>query len=204
MGKLILIRHGESTFNDQGIWTGHLDPSLSDKGKQSAQAVAVALKDYKIDHAFISDLERSLKTWDIIHNSLAHGTYHIPPTIDAKLRERDYGDFAGKNKWEVKQQIGEEEFKRIRRSWDYPIPNGESLKDVYNRVVPFYQQEMKPLLDRGETIVAVTHGNTNRALIKYLDGISDADIADLEMPHNLIVMYEFKDGKIVSKEEKRL
>ena len=200
--KLILARHGESEYNAKGIWTGHLDPDLSEKGKGHAKAIGDALKSHghEVHHAYTSDLTRSRKTWDIAHHHLTNGTKHIPTKDHAALRERNYGTLNGKNKWEVKEALGDEEFQKIRRSWDHPIPEGESLKQVYDRTIPYYLAEIKPLLDAGENVIAVTHGNTNRALIKYLEDIPDDAVANLEMPHEIVLVYYFEDGELVEKE----
>lgn len=198
--KLILARHGESEFNAKGIWTGHLDPELSPKGEGHAKAIGKVLKQHDVHHAYTSDLKRSQKTWDIAHHEATDGKKHIPTKSHTNLRERDYGSFNGKNKWQVKEEVGDEEFARIRRSWDYAVPEGESLKAVYDRAIPFYLDEIKPLLDQGENVIAVTHGNTNRALMKHLEDISDDKVAELEMPHEVVVIYHFEDGKLVEKE----
>lgn len=198
--KLILARHGESLYNADGIWTGHLDPELSEKGKRHARAIGNVLKDHDIHRAYTSDLSRSQTTWEIAHDEATGGKKHVPTKSHVNLRERNYGTLNGKNKWQVKEEVGDEEFTRIRRSWDYAVPEGESLKAVYERVVPFYLEEIKPLLDNGENVIAVTHGNTNRALIKYIENISDNDIVSLEMPHEMIIIYHFEDGKMVKKE----
>lgn len=198
--KLILARHGESVYNAQGIWTGHLDPELSPKGEGHAKAIGKVLKDHDVKHAYTSDLKRSQQTWDLAHNEATAGSKHIPTKSHTNLRERNYGTFNGKNKWQVKEEVGDEEFTRIRRSWDYAVPEGESLKAVYDRTIPFYLDEIKPLLDEGENVVAVTHGNTNRALMKHLEDISDDKVSELEMPHEVVVIYHFEDGKLVDKE----
>lgn len=197
---LILARHGESLYNADGIWTGHLDPDLSEKGKQHARAIGKVLKDHDIHHAYTSDLSRSTSTWELVHHEATNGSKHIPTKSHAHLRERNYGTLNGKNKWQVKQEVGDEEFTRIRRSWDYAVPEGESLKAVYERVIPYYLEEIKPLLDAGKNVIAVTHGNTNRALIKYIEHISDSDIVSLEMPHEVVLIYHFEGGEIVKKE----
>lgn len=198
--KLILARHGESVYNAQGIWTGHLDPDLSQKGEGHAKAIGKVLKKHDVHHAYTSDLKRSQKTWDIAHGEATGGNKQIPTKSHTDLRERNYGTFNGKNKWQVKDEVGDEEFTRIRRSWDYAVPEGESLKAVYERAVPFFLDEIKPLLDGGENVVAITHGNTNRALIKHLEDISDDSVAEIEMPHEVVVVYHFEDGQLVEKE----
>ena len=119
----------------------------------------------------------------------------------AALNERDYGDFTGKNKFEMQEILGDEEYKKLRRSWDYEVPNGETLKTVYERVIPFYLESILPKLREGKNVLAVAHGNSLRALIKYIEDISDEGIADVEMPFGAILIYEVdNDGHIKSKE----
>src|SRR3989344_1645460 len=164
MSKLILIRHGESEWNAKGLWTGLTDISLSEKGRKEAALAGKSLKDIKIDLAFISVLKRAKETLDEIKKTL---NINSLPTIENKaLNEKDYGDFTGKNKWEIKKEFGDEMFRQIRRGWAYQIPNGESLRDVYNRTVPYYQKEILPKLMEGKNVLIVAHGNSLRALIK--------------------------------------
>ena len=139
MAKLILVRHGESLWNAKGIWTGLTDISLSKKGREEARSAGMALKDIKIDIAYTSPLARANQTLDEIAHSLPSP---IILTIKNKaLNERNYGELTGKNKWEIEKEFGEEKFLDIRRGWNVPIPKGETLKDVYNRVVPYYQKK---------------------------------------------------------------
>src|SRR5215203_5323364 len=144
MAYLVLIRHGESEYNAKSLWTGWADPPLSEKGRDQAHVAAEKLKDIHFDFAYTSVLKRAKETWEEIKKII--GQENIPTTTDKALNERDYGDMTGKNKWEVKEQIGEEEFMKIRRAWDYPPPNGESLKMVHERVIPYYQSEILPKL----------------------------------------------------------
>jgi 2,3-bisphosphoglycerate-dependent phosphoglycerate mutase len=106
------------------------------------------------------------------------------------LNERDYGEYTGKNKWEVKTLVGEEAFNQIRRGWDVPVPGGETLKMVYERVVPFYAEIILPQLREGKNILIVASGNSIRSLIKYLDSISDEGISQLEIPFGQILVYD--------------
>ena len=115
----------------------------------------------------------------------------LPATRAAELNERDYGDMTGKNKWEVKEEIGEEAFNGIRRGWDYPVPGGETLKMVYERVLPYFRQEILPKLQAGENILLVAHGNSIRALMKELDQVSAEDMANVEMPFGQVLVYDF-------------
>lgn len=200
MSKLILVRHGESEYNAKGLWTGWLNPDLSPRGRKHARKMGEKLKKYEIKRAFISDLKRAQDTWDIIHGHLTDGKKDLPTTAHKDLNERHYGVLAGQNKWQVKESVGEEEFLKIRRAYDYRPEKGESLQDVYKRAVPYFVSQMKPYIDNGEVVISVTHGNTNRALIKYIDDIEDELISQVEMPHELIVIYHFKDGRLSRKE----
>lgn len=204
MAYLILIRHGESVWNQKGLWTGLTDVSLSEKGKEESKRAGELLKSdsigFKIDEAYSSPLKRSTETFDEIVQVL---DYQIPLTINKALNERDYGLLTGKNKWELKKEYGEEKFHKIRRAWNYPIPAGETLKDVYTRVVPYYETEILPKLKNGKNILIVSHGNSLRALIKYLENISDENISSLEMATGEVYIYQIdKEGKIISKEMK--
>ena len=199
MAKLILIRHGESEWNAKGLWTGFKDIPLTEKGRGEARKAAESIENIKPDIAYVSDLTRAKETLDEIKNVL--GLSPVQTVSDIALNERDYGDYTGKNKWEVKKEVGDEMFLKIRRSWDFPIPNGESLKDVYNRVIPFYEKSiLKDLMD-GKNVIVSAHGNSLRALIKYLENITDLDISNLELKTGEVYIYEIdKDGKIVGKE----
>lgn len=193
MGKLIISRHGESQWNLLGKWTGWLDVGLTEKGVNDTVRLGEVLKDMKIDRAYTSDLKRTKQTLSALLRGQGTDESALPIINTPELKERDYGDLTGKNKWEVKEKIGEEAFNGIRRGWDHPVPGGETLKDVYNRVVPYFKTEILPKLRRGEIILLVAHGNSIRALIKYLDQISDDGVADVEMPFGQVLIYEFNE-----------
>ena len=198
MAYLILVRHGESVWNKQGLWTGLTDISLSEKGKEESQKAGVLLKDIKIDEAYSSPLKRSTETLAEIIRALK---YEVPITFDKSLNERNYGLLTSKNKWDLQKEYGEEKFQKIRRAWDYPIPGGETLKDVYNRILPYYNREILPKLKNGKNILIVAHGNSLRALIKHLEEISDENISLLEIPTGGVYIYQIdNEGKIISKE----
>ena len=200
MAKLILIRHGRSQWNDLGQWTGWTDIQLNEKGHEEAREGAEALRGIQIDKAYTSDLKRAQQTFEEIKNVLK---LDIPLVINAAIKERNYGDLAGKNKWKVKEQYGEEQFMKWRRSWDYPIPNGESLKDVYTRVVPYYEKTILPELKSGMNILIAAHGNSLRALVKYLEDISNEEIPKLEIGTGEVYVYEIDPtGKVINKEIK--
>jgi 2,3-bisphosphoglycerate-dependent phosphoglycerate mutase len=197
MAKLILVRHGKSTWNATGQWTGWTDAELNEDGVAEAKRAGEALRDVKIDKAYVSDLKRAIQTLDYMKETLGD----IPTEIDPALRERSYGIYTGKNKWQVKEEVGEEEFQRIRRSWDHPIPEGENLKQVYERVVPYFEKRILPDLKAGKNVLVSAHGNSLRALVKRLDNISDETISELEIGTGEVYIYDFDgEGNIVNKE----
>lgn len=199
MAKLILVRHGASIWNEQGLWTGLTDISLSEKGKKEAEDAGLLLRTIPIDAVFVSALVRARETANIILNIISKKD--IPVIADKALNERDYGELTGKNKWKIKEEYGDEQFLKWRRGWDTPPPNGESLKDVYNRVIPYYKEHIEQLLKSGKNVMIVAHGNSLRALIKELDHISDQDILKIELATGEIWMYQIDDdGEIIKKE----
>ena len=189
MTTLILVRHTESEWNEKGLWTGLTDIGLSENGKEKARQVGEKLKGISFDFAFTSVLIRAKQTLDEIKNVLS--LQNLPTVENSALNERDYGIYTGKNKWEIQKEVGVEEFKKIRRGWDFPIPKGETLKDVYNRVIPYYQNEILPKLKEGKNVLIVAHGNSLRALVKYLENLSDTDVEKLEIPTGEIYVYSF-------------
>jgi len=202
MAYLILVRHGESEWNAKGIWTGLTDIGLSEKGREEARLVAKALTHIKIDLAYTSVLKRSTQTLDEIVRSLSSP---IPQTIENKaLNERDYGVLTGKNKWEIEKEVGKETFLKIRRGWNVQIKGGETLKDVYNRVVPYYQSEILPKLKEGKNVLIVAHGNSLRALVKHLENISDKNVQRLEIATGEIYIYGLdQEASIIFKKIKK-
>jgi 2,3-bisphosphoglycerate-dependent phosphoglycerate mutase len=199
MGKLILARHHESEWNKEGRWTGNRDRHLTQYGFKKSEDMGLLIKDMPIDHAFASMKVRSIETLSCILNVCER--YDVETEHSAALNERDYGDYTGKNKWEMEKILGEEEYKKLRRGWDYPIPNGESLKDVYERTLPYFLEKILPMVNEGKNILVVAHGNSLRAILKYIEKISDEDIADVEFPFGAIVIYELdENGRMASKE----
>lgn len=199
MAQLVLVRHGESEWNAKGLWTGWTDVNLSENGRDEARKAGDLLKDIHFDYAYTSNLKRAQQTWQEIQQ--VTGQTNVPTVADKAVNERDYGDMTGKNKWEVKEQVGEEEFQKLRRSWDYPPPNGESLKMVYERVIPYFEQEILPKLKEGKNVIIAAHGNSLRALIKYLENISDEEIPSLEMATGGVYVYTLDNaGKVTDKQ----
>lgn len=198
MAYLVLVRHGLSDYNKKGLWTGWTDVDLAPEGQEQARKTAEELKDIHFDQAYASDLKRTHQTLDEILKVINQS----PPIIHNKaFNERNYGVYTGKNKWQVKEQVGEEEFQRIRRVWDYSIPEGESLKEVYDREIPYFKEEVLPKLKEGKNIIIVSSSNPGRALVKYLDSIPDDKIAELEIGTGEAYVYEINDqGQVLHKE----
>jgi len=198
MANLILVRHGESQWNEKGLWTGLTDTGLTEKGKEEARFAGKKIKGLQIDFAYTSALLRAKQTWEEIKGVLG---IDVPTFAAVALNERDYGIYTGKNKWEIKKEVGDEQFKNIRRGWDVAIEKGESLKDVYARVIPYYQTEILSKLESGKNVIVVAHGNSLRALVKYLEKISDKDVENLEIATGQVYAYKIDEqGKIISKE----
>ncbi len=197
MSFLVLVRHGESEWNAKGIWTGWRDIGLSQKGREEARLAGEKIKDIPLDLAFISKLTRAKQTLDEIEKVLGIA---LPREESQSLNERDYGIFTGKNKFQIQQELGDEKFKKLRRGWDVPIEQGESLKQVYERVLPYYKEEIEPKLKAGKNIIISAHGNSLRALVKYLDNIEDREIPNLEIATGEVYVYNIENGHVVSKE----
>lgn len=202
MSHLILTRHGESQFNAKSLWTGTWDVPLTDKGRHEAAMVAHTIKDFRPTYAFTSNLSRATETLQIILS-----TNHWKPkvTADSALGERDYGELTGMNKWVVEEKYGAAQFNRWRRGWDEPVPGGETLKQVYQRVVPYYDKHIAPLLKKNTAVLLTAHGNSLRALIKYLDELSNDQVKNLEMPFGEAIIYTFNEsGSVTGKEDRKI
>jgi len=198
MALLILVRHGESIWNAKGIWTGRTDIDLTEKGYEEARRAGETIKHIQFDVAYTAPLIRTRHTLDEIKKILSDKTF--PDEIVPALTERDYGELTGKNKWDVEKEYGEKQFLAWRRGWDTPPPGGESLKDVYNRVVPFFENDILPRLIEEQNILIVSSGNELRALIKYLENISDSDIMNTEIKTGEVWEYTIdRQGKVISK-----
>jgi 2,3-bisphosphoglycerate-dependent phosphoglycerate mutase len=198
MVYLVLVRHGLSDYNKKGLWTGWDNPALCDEGFEQSRKTGEQLKDIRFDYAYSSDQIRSVQT---IEEILKAAGQNIPITQNGAIRERNYGIYTRKNKWEVQKEIGDEEFHKLRRGWDYPIPSGESLKQVYEREVPYFQQEIEPKLHEGKNVIIASSGNALRALVKYLENISDEQISGVEIGTGEAYVYKLDSkGNILSKE----
>lgn len=192
-GLLVITRHGESEWNVLGKWTGWTDVGLTDKGSRDAEVIGQTIPSGIVfDEVYTSALKRTEETFQGIARGFSGvDLTSLPKTSDARLNERDYGVYTGKNKWEVQKEVDEAVFTGLRRGWDFPVEGGENLKQVYERVQPYFLSDILPKLQAGKNILLVAHGNSIRALVKYLDSISDQDIADFEMKFGRVLIYRF-------------
>jgi 2,3-bisphosphoglycerate-dependent phosphoglycerate mutase len=202
MAYLVLVRHGQSQWNELGQWTGLSDISLTDKGRAEARAAAKTLENITFQAAHTSKLKRAQQTLAEILMEL--GQTELEARHAAALNERDYGVLTGKNKWQVKAEHGDEQFTKWRRSWNEPVPEGETLKDVHARVVPYYEQHILADLKAGKNVIVAAHGNSLRALVKHLEDVAEADIPGLEIGTGEVYLYEIEPetGRILAKEIK--
>ncbi|MFM2300772.1 MAG: 2,3-diphosphoglycerate-dependent phosphoglycerate mutase [Pseudomonadota bacterium] len=216
MPRLILVRHGQSQWNLENRFTGWWDVDLTAKGEEEARAAGALLKAKGMlpTVAFTSFQTRAIRT---LHFALeAAGRLWIPETKDWRLNERHYGGLTGLDKAETAAKHGDDQVKIWRRSFDtpppvledgsafdlkqdaryagIPIPSTESLKDTIARVLPYYEAAIVPALKAGETVLVAAHGNSLRALVKHLSGISDDEITGLEIPTGQPIVYELDDA----------
>jgi 2,3-bisphosphoglycerate-dependent phosphoglycerate mutase len=180
MPILVLVRHGQSTWNLENRFTGETDIPLSAQGRQEALAAGSKLRDILFFHAFTSVLQRAIDTLSLILET-AH-QQQVPVTRNRALNERNYGQLQGLNKAEVAAQYGDDQLSLWRRSYRTCPPGGESLADTAARVIPYYQTAIAPLLKEQQNILVVAHGNSLRSLVMYLEGISEHDIANFDLP----------------------
>lgn len=180
MPILTLVRHGQSEWNAQNLFTGWCNPDLTPRGEAEARAAGELLQKLETTYevAFTSDLLRAQRTLALILEQLAQ---HPPVHADAALNERDYGELAGLNKDAAREKWGDEQVRIWRRSYATPPPGGESLADTVARVVPYFESEIHPQLAAGKNVLVVAHGNSLRALIKQLENLSDEEITRLEI-----------------------
>ena len=197
--NLILVRHGQSEWNAKNLFTGWKDPGLTEQGVSEAKNAGKLILEQKIefDVMFTSMLSRAQKTGDIILGILNHK--EIPIIKNEALNERHYGSLAGLNKDDARKKWGDEQVHIWRRSFDIPPPDGESLKDTADRVLPYFETEIMPKVISGSSILIAAHGNSLRALIMKLDSISQEDIVKLEIPTGAPIQYEFTPDGIVDK-----
>lgn len=193
---LVLLRHGQSVYNQQNLFTGWLDVGLSPTGEEEARRARDALRGYQFDAVFVSSLKRAQDTATIVLDGRTPKIY----VADEALNERHYGDLQGKNKDEVRKQFSLEQVEEWRRSFDKRPPGGESLKDTCERVLPLYKSQILPRLKLGETVLISAHGNSLRALVKNLEDLSDKEIVGIEIPTGVPIVYRLdNDGRIMEK-----
>jgi len=197
---LVLVRHGQSDWNLKNLFTGWKDPDLTPQGISEATAAGQRLKDLGLtfDIAYTSALTRAQHTCRLILEQLGQSELH---TIrDQALNERDYGDLSGLNKDDARAKWGEDQVHLWRRSYDVPPPGGESLKDTVARVLPYYCQEILPRVLRGERVIVAAHGNSLRALVMILDGLTPETIPSMELDTGVPLVYHLKaDSTVESK-----
>lgn len=212
---LILMRHGESVWNKQNLFTGWVDVPLTEKGIEEATAGGVMLKEAGIlpDLLFTSVQKRAIKTANLALDAADRSW--IPVQRNWRLNERHYGALQGLNKAETRDKYGDEQFMLWRRSYDTPpppiepnsefaqdgdpryvgdpIPHTECLKDVLERMLPYWESNIVPALQTGKTVMIAAHGNSLRSIVKYLDDISDEDIAAVNIPTGIPLVYELDE-----------
>jgi len=198
---LVLVRHGQSEWNLQNLFTGWRDVGLTDKGIAEARAAGRQLKalGLRFDIAFTSALTRAQHTLDLMLDEL--GQRSIPILRDQALNERDYGDLSGLNKDDARRKWGEEQVHVWRRSYDVAPPGGESLKDTAARVLPYYLQEILPRVLRGERVLVSAHGNSLRALVMVLDRLSPQEIVKRELATGVPLIYRLNTDSTVAERQ---
>lgn len=198
--NLILVRHGQSEWNAKNLFTGWKDPDLTEKGLLEAKIAGeqIAAEDINFDIMFTSVLSRAQRTGQIILEGI--NQTHINVIKNQALNERNYGSLAGLNKDDARKKWGEEQVHIWRRSFDIPPPEGESLKNTAERVLPYFNEEIMPKIKNGSNILIAAHGNSLRALIMELDSISSEEIVKLEIPTGAPIQYQFNEnGEVLRK-----
>lgn len=195
---LVLVRHGQSEWNLQNLFTGWKDPGLTEKGVAEAKAAGQRLKalGLQFDVGFTSSLSRAQRTLDLILGEL--GQSNLPITRDQALNERDYGDLSGLNKDDARKKWGEEQVHIWRRSYDIAPPGGESLRDTLARTLPYYVQNILPRVLRGERVIVAAHGNSLRALVMVLDKLSPEQILKRELATGVPLVYRLNADATVA------
>ena len=216
--KLVLIRHGQSAFNQENLFTGWTDVDLTETGIEEANMAAEILKNnsYEFDICFTSTLKRSIKTSFIVLDKL--NQLYIPIIKDFHLNERHYGAIQGLNKKETSLKYGKDLVYKWRRSYSIPppkleendirnpanaeqykninkkeLPLTESLEDTVKRVIPYFDREIIPEIKKGKKILVVAHGNSIRGLVKYFDKLSDEEVVNVDIPNAIPLVYEFNE-----------
>ena len=195
MTNLTLVRHGQSDWNNKNLFTGWENPGLTKKGVEEAHKTGNLLKEENKNYSYLftSILDRAINTADIILEEL--GIDQINIIRDQALNERDYGELTGLNKDAARKKWGEDQVHIWRRSFDVPPPGGESLKDTAERVIPYFRDKILPLLIEDKNILISAHGNSLRALVMHIEGLSSEEILTREIATGQPISYEFFDGK---------
>ncbi|GAB4219680.1 MAG: 2,3-diphosphoglycerate-dependent phosphoglycerate mutase [Candidatus Microgenomates bacterium] len=195
MSKLVIIRHGLTEWTKR--FTGWTDIDLAAEGIEMTKKYAAKLKKENInfDYAYASVLKRSYKTLEIVLDVI--GQKNLKIIKDWHLNERHYGDLQGKEKPEIVKIYGEQQVNLWRRSFDIAPPGGESLKDTYNRVIPYFKSEIEPKLFAGKNVILSGHSNSIRALVKYLDNLTNEEIIKVNIPYCIPLIYEYENKKII-------
>lgn len=199
MAFLTLVRHGQSQWNLENRFTGWTDVPLTEEGRREAARAGNLLHDIPVDRAFTSLLGRAQETLAIILGVL--GRDDVPITKDSALNERDYGDLTGMNKDEAAARFGAEQVHAWRRAWDIRPPGSESLADTDARAYPFFRAHILPHVMGGEQVLVVAHGNSLRAIVKEIEGLTPEQVVSLEITTATPYVYTFDaEGRIVHKE----
>jgi len=200
MNYLVLMRHGQSEWNKQNLFTGFKDVDLTEEGIAEAHKAGAALKEseIKFDQVFTSTLKRAIETTEIALKDADQADMIDTMIKHDDLRERDYGDLVGLNKAETAKKYGDEQVHIWRRSYDVPPPGGESLEMVVeDRVRPYYEAHIKPLLQEGKNVLLGAHGNTNRAMLIILGERTRDNINEAEIPTGVPLVFEMDGDKIL-------
>ena len=190
-GKLVLVRHGLSVYNDQNRFTGWKDIELNQQGNEEAEQAGLILKNVNFDLAFTSNLIRAQSTLNIILKEIEK--LDLPIEKNMALNERDYGDLIGQNKTEAAEKFGSEQVHIWRRSYDIPPPGGESLKDTAERVIPYLQKKILPHVFDGENVLVSAHGNSIRAIVMSLKNYTPEQILKTEIGWCEPWVFDFED-----------
>ena len=190
MGRLILMRHGQSVWNAENRFTGWTDVDLSEKGVREAEMAGDLLSEIRFDAIHTSGLIRAQRTATIIM-SRNSASGEIPLIKDERLNERHYGDLQGLNKAETAEKHGPEQVHIWRRSFDIPPPGGESLKMNAERTIPYFEEEIIPDLEQGKNVLVSAHGNSLRSIVMHIESISSQDIVSLEIATGTPMFYEY-------------
>lgn len=200
MSQLILVRHGQSEWNRQNLFTGWRNPDLTEQGVREARNAGKALKaeGIRFDIGFTSELMRAQKTCSLLLDE--QGQTDLEVIRNVALNERDYGDLSGLNKDDAREKWGEDQVHIWRRSYDTPPPGGESLKDTAERVLPYFNAEIMPHIHAGESVLVAAHGNSLRALVMVLDVLSEDEITGVNIATGEPYIYDLMaDGSVTSK-----